>query len=405
MKILTISPLPLYPWKTGLQHRIYNLFKPIHDSHQITVLSFALDTPPTDSEQKHIDELFEEVVYIPNEEIAPDPVSRFRRIISWFSPKEVNIGPAGRSHAMQVKLYEMLDSGNYDLLFVASPFVLNYALNIYQVPVVFDAIDDTSLLFKREIKRKRGIIGKLNGVKDWLVIRQMEKKFYGRFKQIVLTSATDAKTMKSLCPNSDITVIPNGVDALEFEQKYDLTENPSLVFTGVMNYRPNEEAMLYFCREILPTIQLIHPDIELTIVGRDPTPAIKGLEKQYKKVTVTGTVDDINPYIGRSWVYVCPLISGAGIKNKVLEAWAARTPLVATGLSCEGIEVSPNEDVLVGNTPSEFADQVMKLIEDRLLAKRLSDAGRKKVLERYDWESKAKALEAIVEKGLADFKA
>lgn len=403
MKILVISPVPLYPVRTGLELRIYNFLKPLCERHQVSQISFALAAPPTAEEQAHMESLFEHVVYVPQEELAPTPLSKVQQILSWFSPKSVSFGPAGESEAMQAKLDQLLEENDFDLLFVASAFVLNYVLKIYKPPVVFDAIDDTSLLFKREIKRKHGIVGKLKGIKDWLIIRQTEKKFYSRFKEIILSSPTDAKAMRSLCPQSNISVIPNGVNAHDYDEQFELSKHPTLVFTGVMNYGPNAEAMLYFCREILPLLKQKHPELELNIVGRDPTPAVIELGRRYERVKVTGAVDDLKPFIGRAWVYICPLISGAGIKNKVLESWAARTPLVATSLSCEGIDVAPEKDILVADTPNDFAAQVSRLIEDRALADRLTHAGREKVLRQYDWESKAKALEDIFAKRIAEF--
>jgi len=393
MKILTISPVPLFPIRTGLELRIYNLLKPLCERHQISQLSFSLDEELSQSEQEHLDQLFDIVVTVPQDQEANAPESALSRIISWFSPQSVSFGPFGNSKSMEESLEQLLEENDFDLIFVASAFVLNYVLKIGYPPIVFDAIDDTSLLFRREIKRKKGLLAKLMATKDWLIVRQTEKKFYSRFKEIVLTSPTDAETMRSLCPGSNIKVIPNGVSAREYNNDHELSKKPSLVFTGVMNYAPNHEAMIFFISEILPLITKQQPDVELFIVGRDPNPDLIELGQSNENVTVTGSVDDLKPYIGRAWVYICPLISGAGIKNKVLEAWAASTPLVATSLSCEGINVAPDKDILVSDEPSDFAADVLKLINDRQLSDNLARAGREKVLAEYDWESKARALE------------
>jgi glycosyltransferase involved in cell wall biosynthesis len=138
------------------------------------------------------------------------------------------------------------------------------------------------------------------------------------------------------------------------------------------------------------------------IVGRNPTPEVKHLEKSVPGVTVTGFVDDIREYFDKSLIYVAPIKSGAGIKNKILEAWAMEKPVVATSMGCDGIDVSPGQDVLVADGADQFARSVIDLLEDENLRRKLAANARKKVVDRYSWESQAEKFNRIYERVLQE---
>ena len=395
MKMLVAAPRPLYPAKTGLEIRVYYLLKPLCSKHDISLVCFSpsVDSYAIDPElKKHFTKI---------ELVKPDTQGRKRsglagRVFEWFAPSEVPLGDIGASLNMRDKIRTLVDSGGYDLALIASPFMVNYFLGIDSLPIVFDAIDDTTLLFWRDIGLAKNILAKGRAFKDWLIIRQVEKKFYSRFKEIVISSPIDAEAMSKFCPRSTISVVPHGVDSAYFESHYPESEEPTLIFSGVMNYGPNVLAALYFCDSIFPLIIKEFPRVKLLIVGRNPTAELKALEKNHPGIEVTGEVDDIRPYLGRANVYVCPLVSGAGLKFKVLEAWASNRAVVATSLSCDGIEVAPNEDILVADEPGQFAEAVIRFLRNPDLRRAMAAKGRAKVVRLYDWASKADQLEKVL---------
>lgn len=404
MNILVLSPVPLYPCLSGLELRVFDLVKPLCERHNVSVLSFRTDNEPTDEQRKYLDQLFGFVETVARASGAGGVrPTAFSRLKEWFAPTEITWGTGPSCPLMRERLNSIIENGDFDLVFAVSAMVLNYVLDEQRLPVVFDAIDDPSLLYRRDIGNQKHPVGRLRAIKDWLVVRKVEKRLISRFKEIVITSEIDASVMRSLCPRSQITVIANGVDPDKFERNYARDPRPTLVFTGVMDYGPNVDGIVYFCGEILPRIAERVVDVQLLVVGRNPDPAVTSLAEKSDRVTVTGTVDDLSPYLGRAWVYVCPLISGAGIKNKILEAWSAGTPVVATSMSCEGIDVAPQVDILQADTPEQFADDVVRLISDRPLAERLVDAGRKKILSQYDWGSKAASLEEVFVRAVEGF--
>jgi glycosyltransferase involved in cell wall biosynthesis len=162
-----------------------------------------------------------------------------------------------------------------------------------------------------------------------------------------------------------------------------------------MNYAPNEDAAVYFCKEIFPAVRARHPGAEFWIVGKDPTPTVQALSRQ-PGVRVTGGVPDMRPYLAEAGIFVCPLRYGAGIKNKILAALAMRTPVIATPVSVDGLDLADGREVLIGRDPREFGAKVSELVADPQRAQDLAKAGHRNVTQRYSWEVSARLLDEAV---------
>ena len=160
-----------------------------------------------------------------------------------------------------------------------------------------------------------------------------------------------------------------------------------------MAYAPNVAAMRYFTDEVLPLVRQSRPDTRLTIVGRDPAPAVLAMASE--GVDVTGEVDDVRPYLAAAAVFVAPMVSGSGIKNKVLEAMAMACPVVATPLAVEGLPVRHGENVLVADGAAGLADAINRLLSDPGEAARLGQGGRALVEQTYTWDACASRYERI----------
>ena len=170
-----------------------------------------------------------------------------------------------------------------------------------------------------------------------------------------------------------------------------------LVFTGVMDYGPNEDAAVYFVEAVLPLIQKNHPAVEFWVVGKDPTARVRALASLHG-VHVTGGVPDVRPYLRSAGIFVCPLRFGAGVKNKLLAALAMNKAVVATRLSVEGLDLQQNKDLLLADDPAEFAANVTRLIEDVDFARQLGQNGQAAVKDKYSWEHSAKLLEDALQR-------
>jgi len=152
--------------------------------------------------------------------------------------------------------------------------------------------------------------------------------------------------------------------------------------------------VLYFAQEILPLIRRKKPSVKFYIVGSNPPQRVRALARE-RDIFVTGYVSDIRPFLAPAGVAVAPLLTKAGIQNKVLEALATGTPVVATPLACEGLGVVPGEHLLVGRDPADFAEKVLAVLEDGALAERLARRGREYITANHNWEAIVAQLEGI----------
>jgi glycosyltransferase involved in cell wall biosynthesis len=171
-------------------------------------------------------------------------------------------------------------------------------------------------------------------------------------------------------------------------------ETGHIVFTGAMGWAANVTAARSLALEVLPRVRARRPDAHLSLVGRDPPPAVVALER-LDGVHVTGEVPDVRPWLWRAQVYACPMTSGTGIKNKLLEALACGSACVATPLSCQGTELRHERELLIAADRDATAAAIVRLLADGTLRARLAHAGRAYVVERHSWASVARAFERV----------
>jgi glycosyltransferase involved in cell wall biosynthesis len=404
MKILAIAPKPLLPIRGGMELRVYNLLMPLSLRHEISLICFSSEKTQAEESIDSLREHFRVVKLIPLVQAETEEPVLSERLKNWFSPPPDLLGNRTAAADMKNAIDSFLDEKEIELVHFACADMISYLLDVTRVPIVFDSIDDPSLHLQRSMSERKRLVDKARALKDWLVMRKFEKRYFSKFREIVVSSPIDAKVISSFCPDTNVTVISNGVDWKFFQTVADGTEEPVLIFTGVMDYSPNVSAMVDFCKSIFPLIRRQIPDAQLLIVGRNPSSEILSLEKKSGGISVTGSVVDIRPYMSRAKVFICPLKSGAGIKNKILEAWASGKPVVATSLSCEGIDVSQGKDVVIADSISDFADSVVRLLQNRDMRERIAQKGKEKVKEEYSWGSKADMLEKVYERAIRSFK-
>ena len=264
------------------------------------------------------------------------------------------------------------------------------------MPVVWDSVDCISHLFRQAASRSRSFFGKFMTRFDLSRTAQTERDLVCEFDHTLVTALTDRNAMLDLVPTgqtpSPVSVLPNGVDMEFFYPNPDLQRDvETIVFSGKMSYHANISMAKYLVDEIMPRIWKVRPAARLYIVGKDPTADIKELQKD-SRIIVTGTVDDIRPFLWRATVSVAPLLYGAGIQNKILEAMATGTPVVTTCGAVSALEAQPGEHLLVSDDPDGFSQAVLRLIRDPNLQKKIGEAGQAYVRTHHQWSSIASQL-------------
>ncbi len=244
-----------------------------------------------------------------------------------------------------------------------------------------------SLFMERAVERADSPPQKAMLLAQLEAVRRFESWMFDGFDRVVVVADRDAEALRSLNPDLPIEVIPNGVDIEYFSPGDYEPEEPIVLFTGNLEYEPNQDAARYLLDEIMPAVWESRPDARLMLIGPNPPPDIR--EAESERVQVTGKVPDLRPYFERAMVYVAPLRMGAGIKNKVLEALAMRRPVVATPLSCDGIKVEHGKHLLIAEDTEKFIRAVLTLLDDGRLRRRLGVAGRELIESCYTWEGVA----------------
>ena len=299
-------------------------------------------------------------------------------------------------HSIRAKILEVCTLEGITLIYVDRMGMAQYVDCQVSVPVIVDMHDSSSLRLTRTLAFDLGILSKLRTFLSLVRAKQLEKAIGKSCDLIITNSLVDECVVKELSGSSRTMTINNGVDMEFFTPSLSEIDPNMLVFSGVMGYHPNEDAALYFARDILPLIRAKCPYVEFWIVGSQPSDRVNEL-KQIPGIHVTGHVEDVRPFVRKAAVYVCPLRIGSGVKNKILAAMAMQKPTVATSLSIDGLNLADDREVLLADEPQDFADKVVRLLTDQKAAQQLGANGLARVQGEYSWGAMGKVLETAIQ--------
>ncbi len=397
ISILFVFPTVPYPATDGGKIRVLNLVSRLCRIHEVTLLTF-ITSPADEQGAGYLRQLGVEVVGVR----APDDgrwhrASGFLRTLSQvlFHGKPFTVGKY-YSVEMLEALAELLVSRKFDIVHFEMLHVGQFLPdlgkktqksvihNISPYATVLGEQNIDSSVWHRLVKAEPNPLRKLIFFSQYRRFADYESRICYLFNMCLCVSMQDQAKLASLCPGIKIEVIPNGVDLDYFQQDATEEDEISLVFTGSMDWYPNEDAVLYFCDHIFPLIKAQLPTVKFHIVGSKPTERVLKLQKM-QGIFVTGSVEDIRPYIANAAVYVVPLRIGGGTRLKILQALAMRKAVVSTSVGCEGLDLQPDKHLLISDEPQRFAAGAVRLMKDSSMRRRLGDNGRKLVQERYDW--------------------
>ncbi|MDO8688392.1 MAG: glycosyltransferase [Dehalococcoidia bacterium] len=392
MRILFLTPHLPYPPSKGTALRNLYILRGASRNHTVHLLTFARD-----SDQDAIETLRRDLEAV---EVATPPTrSTIRRLAGLPSPLPDLVSRL-RSGEFRAKLEKTIETGGFDLVQVEGLEMGPYALEVCLLRradarrplVLFDDHNAEYALQRSAYRADLGLPGRwpkaAYSLLQWRKLRSYERKVCLRADGVMAVSEADASSLRALAPGLRPRVIPNGVDTTAFGYRSLAGRSdggaPVMVFTGTMDYRPNVDAAVWFCHQVLPLVRREQPSAKLLLVGRDPSQAVKSLAGH--GVSVTGSVEDVRPYLHQGNVFVAPLRMGSGTRLKILEAMSAGLPVVSTTIGLEGIAATPGEEALVADDPKSFASRVLELLADPARAGSLATRARLLVERRYDWE-------------------
>ncbi len=300
-----------------------------------------------------------------------------------------------QTEAMQEAISQLLKKNAYDIIQIESSQMAGFDYGSSAIVVLDEHNIEYELLYRMFRTEKSWMRRLYNGM-EYLKFRHEEQQSWERADGCILTSVREEKLLKAHLPDKPTITAPNGVDIDYFSPSTAQPDANQIVFSGLMNYRPNIDGAQYLVREILPLLSAKHPDIHITLVGMGAGEEVYDLAGPH--VTVTGEVPDVRPYVTQAAVVVVPLRMGSGTRLKVLEGLSMEKAIVSTSLGCEGISVTDGEHLLISDTPQDFADAVTRLIHDRALAVSLGKQGRTLVKEHYSWVPIIQEMEAFYQK-------
>ena len=385
MRILIITDYLPYPLIAGDLIRTYNLLRRVAQHHQVSVAGFFVLPDEADYVLAH----FREFCYKVEAIKLPHP-PKWQRL-----PGIIRYALTGKPYEFEFlyvrelvnKIRRLLAEDVYDVVQIEqsrmAPYVelLPKEMGPKRVlifhNVAANQYDRISAITASPITRLR--VSMLSRT-----LRNWEPHYAERFNRSVTVSEVDRQILKQANPRLQVDVVPNGVDTHFYQPMVVQPEKPGLIFIGNMAYKPCSDGAVWFCDEVLPIVRRSIKDIDVWIVGNDPPPSVTKLEGE--GVHVTGRVKEVIPYYRISSIAVVPIRAGGGTRLKILEAMALGRPVVSTSVGCEGLNVQSGRHLLVANTPHEFAENIVRLLGDRVLSKKITEEARRLVVEQYDWD-------------------
>jgi len=395
MRILWLNANLLLPLDKGGKIRTWHLMRHLARRHDITYLTFAEDAEAA-AVRTAMREVCSSVVNVPRRDPAKGTAAFYASAaLHLLDPLPYAVAKY-RSKAYRLALEELVEHGGFDRVvcdFLVPAVNLRAAL---PCPSILFTHNVESEIWRRHAENATHPIWKRLYQRQWRRMLRFEAKTLSRFDRLLAVSDADAQTFRHLYGPSvtaPIDVVPTGVDTEFFTPTPDAFLRPHhIAFLGSMDWMPNEDAVLFFCREVLPRIRQSVPDATLSIVGRSPTPAVKRLASE-RGIEVTGTVGDVRPWLGQAATTVVPLRIGGGTRLKIFEAMAAGKAVVSTTVGAEGLPAEPDRHLLIADGAEAFAAAVVRVLREPAFRHALERDARALVLDHYDWAVAAARLE------------
>jgi sugar transferase (PEP-CTERM/EpsH1 system associated) len=397
MKLLWLNSGLLLPLDKGGKLRTWHVMRHLAARHEITYLSFE-DSTQTDADRRGMSQVCSRLETVPRTDAAKGTWRFYAEAAGYVIDQAPYAVAKYRSAAYRARLEHLLATERYDLVVCDFlPPVVNLPARLPCPSIVFTHNVEAEI-WRRHAEQATSPATKYLMTQQWTRMLRFEADALARFDLVLAVSDADRETFGRLYPRSlraPVHVVQTGVETDYFTPASAPPERAHMVFTGSMDWLPNEDGMTYFCREVFPKIRQAEPHATLSIIGRAPTPAVRKLA-EIPGVEVTGRVDDVRPHIARGSVYVVPLRIGGGTRLKIFEAMSMGKAVVSTTIGAEGLPVTTGRNVEMADEPDAFAQSVVRLIRDTAARRSIELAARQLVVEKYDWSAVSRDFEAAL---------
>ncbi len=391
MNVLLLTQVLPYPPDSGPKIKTYNVLKYLAWGHEVTLVSFVRGDQA--DEVAHLRRYCRAIHTVP-----------MRRGVwrdLWYMGRSFLSGQPfimlrDQRAAMHHLIARLAAETHFE---VAHADQLNMAQYAARVPGPFKILDAHNalwMLYKRLGETMPAGPRRWIFEREWKLLKEYEGRICRQFDAVLAVSDEDRATLEEAAGQRlDVQVIPIAIDTDEARPVARRPQARHILHIGTMYWPPNVDAVLWFAREVFPLIRAQRPGVQFDVVGKDPPPEIVALDGNGMGINVAGYVADPTSYFQRAALVVVPVRAGSGMRVKILQNWARGIPIVSTTLGCEGIEVRPGKDILVADEAATFAAEVLRLLSDEQRAARLIANGRQVVVEKYDYRTACKPLEAV----------
>lgn len=395
MRILWLNAGLLLPLDKGGKLRSWHLLRHLAARHHVTYLGFS-DPSTARRDLEGMRAACDNLQTVPRRDARKGSAAFYLDAARHLADPLPYAVAKYRSDEYRERLRTLLASTRFDAL------VCDFLVPAVNLPPelpgagVLFTHNVESEIWRRHAETERRPLRRLLLRRQWQRMLRFESTTLNRFDEVLAVSDADREAFARLygVDSKKVRVVPTGVDTSFFSPRPDARRDPfRLVFTGSMDWLPNEDAVLYFCREVLPRLRREEPRVSLAIVGRDPTPAVRRLAEADAAIEVTGRVEDVRPHLAAAALSVVPLRIGGGTRLKIYESMAMGRAVVSTTVGAEGLPLRPGVEIALADEPQAFAAAVLALLRDDDRRRAMEQAGLALVRERYDWGAVAGVLE------------
>ena len=394
LKVLYITTEVPYPLTSGfLRH--YQFLRALGQRHQITYLSLTKKAELSPEARQALSHFVRgmEVFGMPGEH-EPWLIKGMARLPLVGKKWQGALRIRWSARELQRAVRERLRGGQYDLIMFSGKNTFPAIARVRETPIVADCCDATSARVAGEMKHAR-LARKLWLLLRYVEVKRIERALVRKTPFLAFASHRDRRVLLGEIDAGEI--LPQAVDAEYWSRDSLPRKDNCVVFTGVMNYPPNHDAAMFLLEKIAPLVREKIPELEIVIAGRDPLPALQAAAQRDARVTLTGFVEDLRPYLAQATVYVAPIRYASGVQNKILEALAMEAPVVTTSVVAEGLRMNARLELplrLAGHE-REFAETIVHLLHHQHERERLARDGRQFVEKNFVWARNFEKLEKM----------
>jgi len=386
MRVLVFDEWLPWPLECGKKIRTFNLLANLAARHEILYLSYV-NLPEEREKIRVLEEKGIHVIPVDDQRTPKWTLFFYLKVLRNFFSKEPFSSDYHINPNFIQKMLEVVQKEKPDLLHCEwtnlAP-LLGYVTNI---PRVIASHNVESDIWKRLAENSRNPFTRVLANQQSKKIMRLEREWYPKVEHCTAVSSEDEKVISSY--GARVSVVENGVDIERYDARNAAPQEVDrnrLIFTASFETFSNQDAVDFLVEAIFPLVIRQNPKVNLWIVGKDPSKKIKNYARKHSQVYVTGTVPDVRDYILKSAICVVPIRIAGGSRLKIVEALALKKPVISTTIGAEGLRVKDDENILLADTPKDFADKLLALLNDPGKQKSLGRAGWELVRTNYDWK-------------------